>query len=81
MSLDLEKLRSISVSAKATPSRGGAGRTLQVEETERRWSKDFAAYRRLRKDGLRPRSSDGAAMLEAQADSAAEIEGRKFEDV
>lgn len=32
--------------------------------TERRWDRDMPAYARLRRDGLQPRSVDGAADLE-----------------
>jgi hypothetical protein len=36
--------------------------------------KDVAAYRRLRKDGLQPKSVKGSARLEARADSKWEVE-------
>lgn len=35
---------------------------------------DVAAYKRLRKDGLQPKSVKGAAALEARADSRWEVE-------
>ena len=71
--VDLDKLRSISVSGSAMPTRSNV---RQISETEERWSKDFPAYRRLRQDGLQPRTSDGAADLEARGAEAHEIEGR-----
>ena len=72
--VDLEKLRSVGVSGAALPSR--SPQVAQIEATERRWAKDFPAYRRLRKEGLRPRGSDGAARLEAEAETAAQVESR-----
>jgi hypothetical protein len=36
--------------------------------------KDIAAYRRLRADGLQPKTTTGAAQLEARADSKWEVE-------
>jgi len=36
--------------------------------------KDVEAYRRLRKNGLQPKSVKGAARLEARADSKWEVE-------
>lgn len=45
-----------------------------MNATERRWSVDHAAYRRLVADGVQPDRLDGAAHLEARAESAVEIE-------
>ena len=41
--------------------------------TERRWDKDMASYKALRKDGLQPPSVDGASRLET-ASTQFEIE-------
>lgn len=64
--------RSITVSASATPTRkAGVGR---IDATERQWDRDMPAYRRLRREGLQPKSIDGAARVEAQAETSAEVE-------
>lgn len=64
--------RSITVAASATPTRK---RTVSaIDAKEKRWDRDMPAYRRLRKDGLQPKSIDGAAKLEQHAESKAEVE-------
>lgn len=42
-------------------------RTIEVDTTEARWSKDMAAYKRLRHEGHQPETIDGAARLEVEA--------------
>jgi hypothetical protein len=72
--IDPEKTQSISFGG-AT----GNARRSQVDastQMERRWAKDFDAYRRLRKDGLQPARSDGAAQLEATANTREDVERR-----
>lgn len=41
---------------------------------EKRWEKDLPAYKRLRKDGLQPKSTQHAHELEARATTQREIE-------
>jgi hypothetical protein len=70
--IDPEKTRSISFG-------GGIGNRRReqvstVVDTEKRWAKDFDAYRRLRADGLQPGRADGSAKLEATATSREQIE-------
>ncbi len=58
----------------STTSRG-----QKVEEINQRakgWDKDMPAYKRLRQQGLQPRSIDGAARLESTAKTEAQVEGR-----
>lgn len=51
----------------------------EVNEREKRWNKDMPAYRRLRQQGLQPKSIDGAAELERDASTRFEIEsGQAF---
>jgi len=69
---DLDRLRSVRITAQATPSRNP--RAVETENLQRRWDKDIPAYRRLVKDGLNPRSTDGSARLEATANTREEIE-------
>lgn len=45
-----------------------------VSMTESRWDKDMPAYKRLRQNGLQPRSIDGCAELETRATSKLEVE-------
>lgn len=69
-----EHYLSLRLSAEATPSR--RPQAIEKLNIEKRWKADHAAYRRLRKDGLHPRTSVGAAEMEKRATSAAQIEGR-----
>jgi hypothetical protein len=60
--------------ANSTTSRG-----QKVEEINQRakgWDKDMPAYKRLRQQGLQPRSVDGSARLESTAKTEAQVEGR-----
>lgn len=41
---------------------------------EKRWSKDREAYRRMRRDGVQPRSVNGAAHIERYAETRHEVE-------
>jgi hypothetical protein len=49
-------------------------------KAEKRWEKEHAAYRRLRKDGLQPKSLSGADELEQRAESKLEVEMGKVFD-
>lgn len=42
---------------------------------EKRWDKDHPAYKALRKDGLQPRTSEGAHELMMTASSREQVEG------
>lgn len=42
---------------------------------EKRWDKDHPAYKSLRKDGLQPRTSEGAHELMMTASSREQVEG------
>lgn len=48
----------------------------KINERARNWDKDMPAYKRLRQNGLQPKSIDGSAALEAKAETAAQVEGR-----
>jgi len=65
------KVASVAFAASAMPTRSEAG---TVERETKIMHKDVAAYRRLRKNGLQPKSVKGAARLEARADSKWEVE-------
>lgn len=71
------RIRTVAVSATAMPSRGGNRHVANSEQMERNWSKDHAAYRRMKKEGLEPKVLDGADHLEAVAKTPAQIEGKE----
>ena len=45
-----------------------------INKTERNWQKDMPAYKRLRKEGLQPKSIDGAAAVEKKAEHKWQVE-------
>ena len=45
----------------------------RIEATERQWSKDMDAYKRLKQDGLQPAKIDGAANIEKKADHPSQV--------
>ena len=65
------KIQTISIAASAMPTRSEAAR---VERETQVMHSDVAAYKRLRKDGVQPKSVKGAAELERRAGSRWEIE-------
>lgn len=60
------------IAADALPNKRHGVRA--IEATERQWDVDMPAYKRLRSEGLQPRSVDGAAMVESQAQHPLEID-------
>lgn len=58
------KIQTISIAPSALPTRSNAG-TVGSETAV--MHKDVDAYKRLRKDGLQPKSVKGAAKIEARA--------------
>ena len=65
------KVASVAFSSTAMPTRTT---TSTVERDTKVMHKDVAAYRRLRKSGLQPKSVKGSALLEKTSDSKWEIE-------
>lgn len=59
------------ISAAATPTRRAD--TAALVEKEKRWDVDGEAYKRLRANGVQPKSIDGAAEFEQRADSPLEF--------
>lgn len=56
-------------------------KSVPVEKTEQQWHRDMPAYKRLRMNGLQPRSIDGCAELETRAHDRIEVEmGHVFPD-
>jgi len=73
------KVASVAFAGSAMPTRSEAG---TVERETRKMHSDVAAYRRLRKNGLQPKSVKGAALLEKTSDSKWEIEtGQRIGDL
>lgn len=60
------------ISVYATPNKGAEARA--VDARENRWHKDLPAYKRLRHEGLQPRTTDGCHVLEQEAHDRMEIE-------
>ena len=67
-----EHLRSIHISAHATPSRHQEA--VNIDRTEAQWGQDMPAYKRLRANGLQPKNIDGCAELEKRATDRFEVE-------
>lgn len=75
----LEHYQSVSISASACPSRDGGRYAKRVNDTEKRWDRDFDAVRQMKQEGIVPAQVDGAADILARAETKAEIEtGRLF---
>jgi hypothetical protein len=58
--------------ANTTTSRGA--QVESVNKTERGWQKDMPAYKRMRREGLQPKSIDGAAEVEKKAEHKWQVE-------
>lgn len=65
------KIQTVSMAASAMETRSQAA---SIEKNTAIMHKDVEAYRRLRKDGVQPKSTKGAAELEKRAGSKWEIE-------
>jgi len=67
----------VHISASATPTRGvHDGKVIDWDGTkskERNKERDMAAYKRLRSEGIQPKSIDGAATMEREASTSHEI--------
>lgn len=67
------RIKTVNFGAAAMPTRKPQA-NVQAD-VERRWSKDFAAYRSMRRQGLQPQSADGAHELMMRATTREEVEG------
>jgi len=65
------KIQSVSLAPSAMPTRSNAG-SIAIET--KRGQADAEAYKRLRKDGLQPKTVKGSAALESRAVSKWEVE-------
>jgi len=66
------RIAGVSFAASSMPSRKIA--TNDIDATERRWSKDMDAYKRLKRDGLQPAKIDGSAEMEKKAEHRSQVE-------
>lgn len=67
------RVAGISFGANSTTTRGAE--VAATNQTAKNWDKDMPAYKRLRKEGLHPRSIDGAAEVEKKATERWQVEG------
>lgn len=68
------KVAGVSFGANASTTAGA--KVAEINQRAKNWDKDMPAYKRLRKNGVQPKSIDGAAALEAKASTVAEVESR-----
>lgn len=68
------RVAGISFGTNTTTTRGQT--VAEINQRAKNWDKDMPAYKRLRKNGVQPKSIDGAAALEARASTVAEVESR-----
>lgn len=71
-----DHLIGIKIAAAATPTRTKDD-VLASTVREKRWERDMAAYKRLRKDGVQPPQIDGSALRERQGVDTFDVEERK----
>lgn len=67
------KVAGVRMGSNSTTTRGS--RVAEINKTERGWNKDMDAYKRLRRQGLRPKQIDGSSTLEKHATERWQIEG------
>lgn len=54
----------VSIAAAAMPNKKSSSRTIAIDTTEKQWDRDLPAYKRMRRAGLQPSTTQGAADLE-----------------
>lgn len=62
------------ISFGVNPSTTNGAKVTEINQRAKNWDKDMPAYKRLRKNGIQPKSIDGAAKLESRATSKQQIE-------
>lgn len=65
------RIAGVSFSSASMPSRKHDSN--RIEATERQWSKDMDAYKRLKQDGLQPMQIDGAREIEQKATDVSQV--------
>jgi len=64
----------LSVAASATPTRREGRRAAVINQKDKVLEKDLDAYKRLRQEGLQPKSIDGSAEVEKRANYKWQVE-------
>jgi hypothetical protein len=72
------RIKTITFSASCFETRGRSRRVVATDKEEKQFDKDAAAYKRMYKEGLRPKSTKGAAVLESQAQVPYEVESNQL---
>ncbi len=67
------KVAGVRMGMNTTTTRGAS--VGEANAREKRWNADMPAYKRLRQQGLQPRSVDGASFVEKHADHRWQVEG------
>ena len=68
------KIAGLSVAASATPTRREGARAATINHKDKVLEKDLDAYKRLRQEGLQPKSIDGSAQVEKRAEYKWQVE-------
>jgi len=68
------KVAGLSVAASATPTRREGRRAAVINQKDKVLEKDLDAYKRLRQEGLQPKSIDGSAEVEKRANYKWQVE-------
>ena len=68
------RITGVGFAPSATPSRRVGTFIANRNDDDKALSKDLAAYKRLRKDGVQPPKIDGSATLEQRADTRTYVE-------
>lgn len=66
------RVAGVAFAASSMPSR--RIESNRIDATERQWSKDMDAYKRLKQDGLQPARIDGAREIEQKATHRSQVE-------
>ena len=63
----------VQIGSNSTTTRGA--QVAEINQRAKNWDKDLPAYKRLRKEGLQPKTIDGCHAVEQLATSRHQIEG------
>jgi hypothetical protein len=67
------RVAGVAFGSNSTTTRGSE--VSKINNRDKQWNADMPAYKRLRQQGLQPRSVDGASILEKHATERWQIEG------
>ncbi len=67
------RVAGVQIGPNSTTTRGES--VSHINQREKNWSKDMPAYKRLRAEGLQPKTIDGCHAVEQLATSRHQIEG------